>query len=155
MTFDATTQEDSRQTPISSIEDPNRIVRSRLDREDELLMQRTTWLVGSQAFLFTGYAITLNGLCTPPSLPITQAHHQVARLNVLLPWASLMSLLVLYMSMIAGIVTTLRLRQQLRASPDTQATEASKAARLAGLAAPALVPLIFLLTWIAVVWSPG
>ena len=36
-------------------------IRKRIEHEDNLLNQRVSWIVSSQAFLLTGYAILLNG----------------------------------------------------------------------------------------------
>ena len=36
-------------------------IRRRIEHEDNLLNQRVSWVVSSQAFLLTGYAILLNG----------------------------------------------------------------------------------------------
>ena len=35
-------------------------IRKRIEHEDDLLNQRVSWIVSSQAFLLTGYAILLN-----------------------------------------------------------------------------------------------
>jgi hypothetical protein len=37
------------------------MLRDQLQHEDNLITQRLSWLMGSQAFLFTAYAIVLNG----------------------------------------------------------------------------------------------
>jgi hypothetical protein len=36
-------------------------IRHRIEHEDNLLNQRVSWVVSSQAFLLTGYAILSNG----------------------------------------------------------------------------------------------
>src|SRR5204862_7901857 len=43
-----------------------KLLRSRLEHEDGLIVNRLSWLVASQSFLFTAYAIVLNGLGGPP-----------------------------------------------------------------------------------------
>ena len=44
--------------------DSYQLFRSRIEHEDNLIIQRLSWLLASQAFLFTAYAITTNALST-------------------------------------------------------------------------------------------
>ena len=46
------------------------LIQSRLSHEDDLVNQRVSWLVNSQSFLLTAYAITLNGLAADASKPL-------------------------------------------------------------------------------------
>ena len=48
-------------TPLTALEYYN-LIRERIEHEDNLIVQRLTWLVGSQSFLFTAYAIASNYL---------------------------------------------------------------------------------------------
>ena len=42
------------------------VFRNRIEHEDNLIMQRLSWLMASQSFLFTAYAIVTNGLSSGP-----------------------------------------------------------------------------------------
>jgi hypothetical protein len=123
------------------------LLRSRLDRETDLLTQRTGWVVGSQAFLFSAYAIALNGRfagATPT--PDRRAHLLVE----VIPWISIVSLVLLIVTLAGGFAALLQLRRHLAARGDrrVQILDASRPARTAGLIAPLLVPWAFLITWI-------
>ena len=54
-------------TPLSGLE-YYRLIRERIEHEDNLVVQRLLWLVASQSFLFTACAIVLNGLTAAPLL---------------------------------------------------------------------------------------
>jgi hypothetical protein len=45
------------------------LIQARLSHEDDLINQRISWLVNSQSFLLTAYAITLNGLAADSGRP--------------------------------------------------------------------------------------
>ena len=59
-------------TPLTPLEYYN-LIRERIEHEDNLIVQRLTWLVGSQSFLFTAYAIVSNGLMSQPPQPALPA----------------------------------------------------------------------------------
>jgi hypothetical protein len=123
------------------------LLKNRLDRETDLIIQRTAWVVGSQAFLFSAYAISLNG----PAHAATDKIAAKGRLLVILvPWVSLVSLFLLLVTIGAGVVAWLRLRAyERRANPTWRSLEGGPIVRLAGLAAPLLIPVAFLATWLA------
>ncbi len=74
------------------------VLRARLDRENELLVHRTAWVVGSQAFLFSAYSIAVNG---HPAMTIG-AVEQSRMLATAIPWVAVVALVLLNIS-IAGI----------------------------------------------------
>ena len=49
------------------------LLRARIEHEDGLIVSRTTWLMASESFLYTAYAIALNGMTTPGMT--TLEHH--------------------------------------------------------------------------------
>ena len=125
----------------------HRFLRNRIDRETDLIVQRTAWVVGSQAFLFSAYAVSLNG-------PVHAASPAIAAksrlLIVLIPWVSLVSLALLLVTIGAGVAAWLRLRLHAeRTDPRAHSLEGGTGVRFAGLAAPLLVPVAFLVTWLA------
>src|SRR3954470_6456178 len=61
-------------------------IRRRIEHEDNLLNQRVSWVVSSQAFLLTGYAILLNG---PQVLRSEQFNQTHALLMKLIPLTSI------------------------------------------------------------------
>jgi hypothetical protein len=55
---------------VSDDVDFYRLIRARIEHEDALTVNRLSWLVASQSFLFTAYALTLNGLAAGLSGPM-------------------------------------------------------------------------------------
>ncbi|HXN32913.1 MAG TPA: hypothetical protein VN894_13680 [Polyangiaceae bacterium] len=129
------------QTGSSSTE----AIREHLERENDLLGSRTTWVVTSQAFLFSAYAICVTGGGTE------QFNRHAASIEVLialLPWTAVLSLLLFYVTLVGGLAAMAKLRRSLR-TPDG-VLRGNGASRMAGLVAPVLTPAVFLLTWLAV-----
>jgi hypothetical protein len=125
-----------------------RWIRTRIDHEDDLIAHRTTWVVGSQAFLCSAYAICAAGLRAAEGVQI----HKLALLQSLLPWAALLSLLSLFISILSALASMWRLRRL--ATPDDELSRVviwgHPALRLAGAAASIVIPLLFLAIWIAI-----
>jgi hypothetical protein len=124
---------------------------SRLDYENTLLVQRTTWIVASQAFLISAYVGCLIGTGSEQSNP----HKATLELLVmLLPWTGVLSLLAFGVSIGGGLVAIVHLKQAVRERQggawDRLMVEARALPQLAGLFAPVVVPGVFLLTWAAV-----
>ena len=124
------------------------LLKERIDHENNLLMQRTTWVVMSQAFMLTGYAIVLGSV--GDGLPSGQARDLKA-LTLLLPWTAIVSLTLLYVTIIAAVRSMASLRDLLtRCHPDEHPIIlGDRLAFLGGTVAPLLAPATFLFTWIA------
>jgi hypothetical protein len=116
---------------------PEPYLRERLDREDELLHHRTTWVVGSQAFLLNAYGNCLVGSAMEAQNPRARS---LEFLMHLLPWTGVSSLVALYLGVFAALLTMRRLRRG--------AGEGVVPLRMAGTVGPLLVPAVFLATWI-------
>lgn len=125
------------------------LVKERLDRETDLIFQRTAWVVGSQAFLFSAYAIVLNG----PRHGATPTLEAKARLLVvIIPWVSLTSLCLLLVTILAGAIAWLRLHaHESKSDSVLRSVEGGPILRMAGLAAPLLIPVAFIVTWITLI----
>ncbi len=100
-------------TPLTALEYYN-LVRERLEHEDNLIVQRLTWLVGSQSFLFTAYAIVSNGLMSPPQLASAHLTDQLQLLFQLIPIVAMLTCILIYISILAAVVTMRRLRNGYR-----------------------------------------
>jgi hypothetical protein len=123
------------------------MISSRIEHEDNLLNQRVSWIVSSQAFLLTGYAILLNAPLQPRS---EQFQHDHALLMKLIPFTSIFVTSLLWIGILAGIRAIRELRARAKARPGFEAgqTLARPLTRAIGLAIPALIPVAFLLTWL-------
>ena len=121
-------------------------LRQRIEHEDNLINQRLSALVGSQSFLLTAFAISLNA---PKEFyaPRYEALHRV--LTHLLPVAGIASVLVLLLTMLGAIVALHGLRKMADrlAAPDDPPVHSPKAVRWLGQAGVVGVPVIFLLLW--------
>lgn len=131
---------------IQSLEE----IRRRIEHEDNLLNQRVSWLVSSQAFLLTGYAILLNA---PLDLRTEQHVRDHALLMKLIPITSLCITVLLWIAMLAGIAAMRALRACAQKHPTNDAShiQGSRATRILGLAPIALIPAVFLVTWLLIV----
>ena len=138
---------------MSADEKPNRVddlafyqhLRSRLEHEDRLIVERMAWLMASESFLFTGYAIVLNGTGTPAQ----------RRLTDLMPLVGIGTSALILFGIVAAIRAMGWIPGQLRARipdvarlglPPIQAPGLLKAE----LAAPLLLPVMFVVVWIYV-----
>src|SRR5262244_2376918 len=90
-----------------------RIVRGQIEHEDNLVSQRLSWLLASQAFLFTAYAITLNG---PVQLHLQIFESHVQLLILLVPLVGIVSASLIWLSIIAGLSAMKKLRMDFERS---------------------------------------
>ena len=121
-------------------------IRSRLEHEDGLIVHRLSWFMASQSFLFTAYAIALNG---PPA---------AARLLHMVPLVGILSGTLVF----GGILAALKAMRWIGATfAERGVTEAALGLpalltpapiRRFGLAGPVLLPPLFILAWAWLAW---
>jgi hypothetical protein len=122
-----------------------------LEHEDGLMVNRLSWLVASQSFLFTAYAIVVNG--TSATRTGVDAGRQ-AQLMHIVPELGVATCGLIYLGVIAGIFVTVALRREVKQRsagtkglnpplPGTRTTHAL------GLVAPLLLPPLFCAAWVA------
>jgi hypothetical protein len=126
-----------------------RIIRERLDRENDLMAHRTTWTVASQSFLLSAYAGCVAGASHEPTNPHAKT---LEALVILLPWTAVASLIVLVVAVSGGLLTMAELRGKFQpnSAHEHLMMRGPFLPRMAGLIAPVAVPFVFLLTWAAV-----
>jgi len=131
------------QNQLHSLEE----IRRRIEHEDNLVNQRVSWIVSSQAFLLTGYAILLNA---PIELRTERHVHDHALLMKLIPITSICLTLLLWIAMFAGICAMHALRAKAEKHPSYEANhiQGSRGTRILGLVPITLVPGVFLVTWL-------
>ena len=122
-------------------------IRHRIEHEDNLLNQRVSWVVSSQAFLLTGDAILLNG---PQVLRNENFNHTHELLIKLIPLTSIAVTALIWFGILAGIwaMRDLRVCAAKHPSYDASHVQGRALTRRVGLAIPALVPVAFLVTWL-------
>src|SRR6478735_11467553 len=84
------------------------LIQARLTHEDDLVNQRVSWLVNSQSFLLTAYAITLNGLAADASKPLAIVQR---KLLDLLPLVGVACVLLVCVALIGGLCAIAELRR--------------------------------------------
>jgi disulfide bond formation protein DsbB len=127
-------------------------LRRRIDHEDGLISQRLSWLVASQAFLVSGFAITLNGYSA--QLPARERHLHELLLQVI-PWSAMACTVAVWLTLFGAIASMSVLRKEVDrvAVPTDPKMYSGTGIRFLGLIAPLFVPAIFLALWILVLCS--
>jgi hypothetical protein len=124
----------------------------RMDYENSLLVQRTSWIVASQAFLVSAFALCVIGTNGSGTNPHTDTLELMIKL---LPWTSIVSLIAFYITISGGLLAMFHLQQIIRERRgdgwERLLVQTRALPRFAGLVAPVVVPAVFLLTWIVVV----
>jgi len=125
------------------------MIRGRIEHEDGLIVQRLSWLVGSQSFLFTAFAISVNGLATlGPTLG-----GLLHVLKEILPWVGIFASGLIYVGVVAALFSMNWLRRSFEARGKTAAALGvpelltPMPIRAPGLAAPLFLPLLFIAAW--------
>jgi hypothetical protein len=127
-------------------------IRSRLEHEDNLVNYRVSWILSSQAFLLTAYTILLNTSALARSESYARQH---GILMTLIPCIGVITILTLWLAIFAALVAM----RHLRASADLISRDAAnnvhgrKIPRWLGLSGPLLIPAVFLLTWLLIIFT--
>src|SRR4051812_50213050 len=95
----------------TAVESPDKIspleryqlFRSRIEHEDNLIMQRLSWLMASQSFLFTAYAIVTNGMTTSPTSGGNVFVSHLSTLARIIPIVALLNSLLILISILAAL----------------------------------------------------
>ena len=120
--------------------------------EDNLINQRLSWLVRSQSFLLTAFAISQN---SPPQAKSAQYERLNISLVSMIPISGVVMCLVSYLTIFAGVLHMRQIRRlagsfHARHPPGVQGTDVT---RQLGLSGPVLAPLILLGMWVVLlVW---
>jgi len=142
-----------------SSEELYRLFRGRIEHEDNLVVQRLAWLVASQSFLFTAYAITTNALTTlDPKAAGSFLDHAVLVFR-LIPTVAICIALLIYISILAALRAIRQIRRLYLSKPvsaDLPPIQTSATTRLLGLSAPLLLPVLFVSVWLVLLINgPG
>jgi hypothetical protein len=135
---------------LSSLE-RYQIFRNRIEHEDTLIMQRLSWLMASQSFLFTAYAIVTNGMSALPTLGNNIFSRHLSTLARIIPIVALLNSFLILISILGALKAIWELRDAYRKQPEILGAiplQTSRTARRLGLSAPLLLPLLFLAVWL-------
>jgi len=136
---------------VSDDVDFYRLIRARIEHEDALTVNRLSWLVASQSFLFTAYALTLNGLAAGLSGPMADRQALLCRL---IPLIGVATTALIYAGLIASGRALVWLRASLRARLGDDAPQGLPIVHsppgivALGQLAPRVLPLVFLAVWV-------
>ena len=127
------------------------LIQARLSHEDDLVNQRVSWLVSSQSFLMTAYAITLNGLAADASKPLAIVQRKLLEL---LPIVGVACVLLVCVALIGGLCAISELRRfaATKYQKDRLFLISKPTTQFLGVSAPVLIPLAFLVIWTAVLF---
>jgi hypothetical protein len=125
------------------------VIQGRLAHEDDLINQRISWLVSSQSFLLSAYAITLNGITGDRGHP----HGAIQeKLIDFLPLVGIACVILVLIALIGGLYAIRDLRQLAveRFPGDLFYLVCKRKWQLLGVSAPVLIPFVFLVIWVAI-----
>ncbi|MBV9300322.1 MAG: hypothetical protein JO066_15270, partial [Verrucomicrobia bacterium] len=116
------------------------LIQARLSHEDDLVNQRVSWLVSSQSFLLTAYAITLNGLAADASKPLAIVQR---KLLDLLPIVGVACVLLVCVALVGGLCAISELRRFAATKYEKERLFliSKPTTQLLGVSAPVLIPL--------------
>ena len=126
-------------------------VRSQIEHEDNLVSQRLSWLLASQSFLFTAYAITLNG---PVQSHFKSFEANSSLLISMLVLVGIASAVLIWVSILAGIAAMNKLKCHFedcvgkRYPAGLPPIQTTGIALRGGQLGPVLIPLLFIGVWL-------
>lgn len=138
--------------PAVSSEQYYTMLRGQIEHEDNLISQRLSWFVTAQSFLFTAYAIVVSNFS--PAHP-QWALNQMRRLAMLIPIVAILTCLLIYAAIVAGLLAIRNLHRLYGSffGPPSAAglppVQGYRHTQWMGQATPLLLPLVFLIVWLA------
>jgi hypothetical protein len=122
-----------------------RTIRDQIQHEDNLIVQRLAWLMAAQSFFFTGYAIVATATLQPRNPLLAR---QLDLLFNIIPAVACISDILIYCSVIAGVLALYRLRRAYASHVAPvgnfpEIDQGSRFVRWLGFASPILLPLVF------------
>ena len=124
--------------------------REEMRHEDDLINQRVSWLIGSQAFLLGGFATLVNAAGNPSASTLDKLKGVMVEG---LPIAGILAVLAGYSTILAAIIHVNGIRRFLRHRRFTQMPSLYDwhlSTRRLGMVGPLVTPLIFVAFWIVV-----
>jgi len=126
-------------------------LRSRMEHEDGLIVNRLSWLMASESFFFSAYAIVQNGSGSP----------QHRRLLHLIPLVAMASSALIFVVILAAIAAQGWIRGLMKARvPDPASLGmpplfSPVSTRAGGLTAPLILPPLFVAVWLYLLIAGG
>ena len=128
-------------------------IRNRIEHEDNLISNRISWLVSSQAFLLTAFSICLN-FVSGEKVPQNYAHmnHLVVKI---IPLAGIACTILVSLGIFGGILAMADLKRRAEDENirDLFYIHGHKITQCLGHAIPTLIPFVFLATWFVILFK--
>ena len=121
--------------------------REEMRHEDNLINQRVSWLIGSQAFLLGGFATLISAASTVPASSLDKIKGFMV---VGLPVTGILGVAANYVTILAAVMHVRSVRNLVINSPPSQMPSLKNWGTLQlrmGLFGPLVTPLIFLSFW--------
>jgi hypothetical protein len=127
-----------------------------VEHEDNVINQRLSWFVAAHTFLFSAYAILLNA---PPHVRLQSFAAQREILFFLILLVAVGVSILIYITVIAATLATAKLRGLLKTHmnekdsvllPPVQGVQTNFTPRAAS---PILIPLLFMISWIVLLFK--
>jgi len=127
-------------------------LRRQIEHEDMLTVNRLSWLVASQSFLFTGYAIVMNGPVQPRNAAFAERSDLLLKL---IPLMAIGVCILIYLGICGALRVMKMLHRDMRKAHDAPLglrppIQGTRLTLALGMAAPMLVPPLFAIVWLAV-----
>ena len=126
------------------------MIRARLEHEDGMIVNRLSWLMASQSFLFTAYAIAA---ASPPVIANT-ATGGLAAIYRLVPWVGVATTALIYAGLLAAVKSMAWLTKCYRGRVTDEAALGVPPVGPPwsilrwGMSAPLVLPPLFIVAWI-------
>jgi hypothetical protein len=139
--------------PSISVERYYQIIRGQIEHEDNLIGQRLSWFVAAQSFYFTAYAIVMSNLKPQDHGPWVSS--QMRLILLVLPVIAMVTSLLIYAAIIAGLIAMGRLRDLYDDYANHEhavglpPVQGYRRTQVLGQAAPMFLPGVFVVVWLA------
>ncbi len=127
------------------------LLKHQIENEDNLVNQRLIWLVFSQSFMFSAFAVLLNA----PEKPKSPMFGDLQEVMVwLIPCLAIVCSLLIYIGILTSMVMMSELRHRYDKFPEDKTTQhfpplqANMMMRSLASLGPNFVPLFFIGTWL-------
>lgn len=133
--------------------------RRRIEQEDHMNVNRLTWLMGSQSFLFSAFAVVINGLVLAKHASVSSPFEAYQGLLFrMIPMLGLISCVSIYIGVIGGVLALRGLRKTVEqhvADNSPPPLTGGRKSRWLGLVAPLFLPPAFIVAWMILCRPPG
>jgi hypothetical protein len=138
-----------------AMQDLYKVTRAQTEHIDNTLSQRIVWLVLTQSFFFSAYAVVTTANHTTAFLPDKQQ-----LLSILLPVVALLMIAISYLDIVAGIIYLSKLVKSFKNKVTTESEVPLSYPPIGGFdhlsfyknLSSLIVPVVFFITWLIILF---